>query len=176
MATKHDSLRDAQTALTSSTNVLHLPLPVTPPPRIAFRTCAAQRTHMTADRVFLDCRGALASPVRRACRTRTVPLAVELIQGHGAGGEREPSQTPGCRRARGPGSGMAGLPAWCLRTPGAPGPGGGRQPGIIEQAGVPAGGRTPVNLAVEPAGAVPGRRGYRRVQLSGASRQVVPSR
>jgi hypothetical protein len=44
---------------------------------------------------------------------------------------------------------MAGLPAGCLRTPGAPGPGGGRQPGIIEQAGVPAGGRTPVNLAVE---------------------------
>jgi hypothetical protein len=54
---------------------------------------------------------------------------------------------------------MAGLPAGCLRTPGDPGPGGGRQPGIIEQAGVPAGGRTPVNLAVEPAGAVPGRRG-----------------
>jgi hypothetical protein len=25
-------------------------------------------------------------PVRRACRTGTVPLAVELIEGHGAGG------------------------------------------------------------------------------------------
>jgi len=46
---------------------------------------------------------------------------------------------------------MAGLPAGCLRSPGDPGPGGGRQPGIIEQAGVPAGGRTPVNVAVEPA-------------------------
>ena len=88
------------------------------------------------------------------------PLAVELIEGHGAGGVNgSPAGTPGCRRARGPGSGMAGRPAGCLRTPGDPGPGGGRQPGIIEQAGVPAGGRTPVNVAVEPAGAVPGRRG-----------------
>ena len=44
-------------------------------------------------------------------------------------------------------------------VPGRSGAGGGRQSGIIGQAGVPAGGRTPVNLAVEPAGAVPGRRG-----------------
>ena len=75
-------------------------------------------------------------PVRRACRTGAVPLAVELIEGHGAGGERGPRPgAPGCRRARGPGSGMAGLPAGCLRSPGDPGPGGRRQPGIIEQAG-----------------------------------------
>jgi hypothetical protein len=87
------------------------------------------------------------------------PLAVELIEGHGAGGEREPGRDARMPPGSGPGSGMAGLPAGCLRTPGDPGPGGGRQPGIIEQAGVPAGGRTPVNLAVEPAGAVPGRRG-----------------
>ena len=31
-------------------------------------------------------------PVRRACRTEAVPLAVELIEGHGAGGEREPGR------------------------------------------------------------------------------------
>ena len=113
-----------------------------------------------ADRVFLRLPWCAGVP-RPSCLPHAdrVPLAVELIEGHGAGSEWEPSRTPGCRRARGPGSGMAGLPAGCLRTPGAPGPGGGRQPGIIEQAGVPAGGRTPVNLAVEPAGAVPGRRG-----------------
>jgi hypothetical protein len=63
---------------------------------------------------------------------------------------------------------MAGLPARCLRTPGDPGPGDGRQPGIIQQAGVPAGDRTPVNVAAEPAGAVPGLRGYSRVRLPGA--------
>jgi hypothetical protein len=31
-------------------------------------------------------------PVRRACRMGTVPLAVELIESHGAGGEREPGR------------------------------------------------------------------------------------
>jgi hypothetical protein len=31
-------------------------------------------------------------PVRRACRTETVPLAVELVEGHGAGSEGEPSR------------------------------------------------------------------------------------
>jgi hypothetical protein len=51
-------------------------------------------------------------PVRRACRTGAVSLAVELIEGHGAGTEREPGRDA----------------------------------------------RTPVNFAVEPAGAVPGRR------------------
>ena len=61
----------------------------------------------------------------------TVSLAVELIEGHGAWGEREPGRDAGCRRARGPGSGMARLPAECLRTPSDPGPGVGRQPGII---------------------------------------------
>ena len=54
---------------------------------------------------------------RRACRTEAVPLAVELIEvtAHGVNGS--PAGTPGCRRARGPGSGMAGLPAGCLRNP-----------------------------------------------------------
>jgi len=64
------------------------------------------------------------------------------------------------------------LPAGRLRTPGDPGPGGGRQPGIIEQAGVPAGGRTPVNVAVVPAGAVPGSPGYG----GAAARCVAPGR
>ena len=111
-------------------------------------------------------------PVRRACRTGTVPLAVELIEGHGAGGEREPGRDARMAPARGPGSGMAGLPAGCLRSPGDPGPGGGRQRGIIGQAGVPGGGRAPVNVAVEPAGAVPGR----RVQKGAAARCVAPGR
>ena len=71
-------------------------------------------------------------PVRRACRTEAVPLAVELIEVTAQGVNGSPAVTPGCRRAQGPGSGMAGLPAGCLRTPGDPGPGGGRQPGIIE--------------------------------------------
>ena len=42
--------------------------------------------------------------VRRACRTGTVPLAVELIEGHGAGGEREPGR--GARMAPGSGTGL----------------------------------------------------------------------
>jgi hypothetical protein len=66
---------------------------------------------------------------------------------------------------------MAGLPAGCLRIPGDPGPGGGRQPGIIEEAGVPAGGRMPVNVAVEPVGAVPGRWG-----TGGCGRLVLRAR
>ena len=36
-------------------------------------------------------------------------VAVELIEGHGVHGSL--AGTPGCRRARGPGSGMARLPA-----------------------------------------------------------------
>ena len=56
--------------------------------------------------------------------------------------------------------------------PGRSGPGDGRQRGIIQQARVPTDGRTPRNVAVEPAGAVPGRPGYRRVRLPGASRPV----
>ena len=38
-------------------------------------------------------------------------------------------------------------------------PGDGRQRGIIQQARVPTDGQTPRNVAVEPAGAVPGHRG-----------------
>jgi len=51
------------------------------------------------------------------------PLALELVERHGAGVNGSQAWTPGCRRARGPGSGMAGLSAGCLRTPGDPGPG-----------------------------------------------------
>ena len=71
-------------------------------------------------------------PVRRACRTGTVPLAVELIEGHGAGGEREPGRDarmpPGSRTGLRDGRAAGRVPA----APGDPGPGGGRQPGIIE--------------------------------------------
>ena len=65
---------------------------------------------------------------------------------------------------------MAGLPAGCLRTPGDPGREADATPESSSKAGVPAGGRTPVNVAVEPAGAVPGR----RVQEGAAARCVPP--
>ena len=97
-------------------------------------------------------------PVRCASRTEAVSL-VGLIGGHGAGSEREPGRDarmpPGSRTVLRDGRAAGRVPA----GPGDLGPGGGRQPEIIEQAGVPAGGRTPVNVAVEPAGAVPGRPG-----------------
>jgi hypothetical protein len=48
--------------------------------------------YSAADRVFLDWRGALASPVRRACRTGTVSVVVGLIVGHGVGDGREPGR------------------------------------------------------------------------------------
>jgi len=71
-------------------------------------------------------------PVRRACRTGTVPLAVELIEGHGAGGEREPGRDarmpPGSRTGLRDGRAAGRVPA----APGDAGPGGGRNPGIIE--------------------------------------------
>lgn len=67
-----------------------------------------------------------------ACRTGTVPLAMELIEGRGAGVNGSPAGTPRCRRARGPGAGMAGLPAGCLRTRAIRGREAGRQPGISE--------------------------------------------
>ena len=63
---------------------------------------------------------ALAPLSAGACRTGTVPLGVELIEGHGAGGEREPG-----RDARMPPGSRTGL-----READA-------SPGIIEQAGVP---------------------------------------
>ena len=99
-------------------------------------------------------------PVRRACRSGTVPLAVELIEGHGAGGEREPGRDAGMP----PGSGDR-VPGWPGCRPGACGPrairgreadaspGSSGRPGFRQAAG------HPVNVAVEPAGAVPGRRG-----------------
>ena len=54
-------------------------------------------------------------PVRRACRTGTVPLAVELIEGHGAGGEREPGRDarmpPGSRTGLRDGRAAGRVPA-----------------------------------------------------------------
>jgi hypothetical protein len=71
-------------------------------------------------------------PVRVPAARGPSPLAVELIVGHGAGGERELGRDVRMPPGSGTGSGMAGLPAGCLRAPGGPGPGGGRQLGIIE--------------------------------------------
>jgi len=54
-------------------------------------------------------------PVRRACCTGTVPLAVELIEGHGAGGEREPGRDarmpPGSRTGLRDGRAAGRVPA-----------------------------------------------------------------
>jgi hypothetical protein len=79
-----------------------------------------------------------------------------------------PASRTGLRDGRAAGRGPTGS--------GRSGAGRGCQPGIIEQARVLARGRAPVNVAVEPAGAVPGQPGYRRVRLPGAPRPVVPSR
>jgi hypothetical protein len=75
------------------------------------------RAH-AADRVILDCRGALASPsVVHAARGPS-PLTVRLIVGHGAGVSGEP------RPGRPDGAGTRGrlldgrLPTGCLQTPG----------------------------------------------------------
>jgi hypothetical protein len=57
-------------------------------------------------------------PVRRACRAGTVPLALELIEGHGAGGE--PGARPGGARMP-PGSGT-GFRGWSGCRAGACGP------------------------------------------------------
>jgi hypothetical protein len=65
-----------------------------------------------ADRVFLDCRSVLASLLVVPAVRRPSPLGVELIDGYDTG--------------------VNGSPAGCLRAPGDPGPGGGRQSGIIE--------------------------------------------
>jgi hypothetical protein len=124
-----------------------------------------QASAHAADRVFLYCR---AAPAARG----PSPLAVGLIESHGAGASESPGRDawmpPGLEE-RAPGWPAVGrVPA----DPGRSGPGDGRQRGIIQQARVPTDGRTPRNVAVEPAGAVPGRRGYRRVRLPGASRPV----
>ena len=115
-------------------------------------------------------------PVRRACRTGTVPLAVELIEGHGAGGEREPGRDarmpPGSRTGLRDGRAAGRVPA----DPGRSGAGR-RTPARNHRAGRGSGRRPD---AREPRGGAgrrgPGSPGYRRVQLSGASRPVVPSR
>ena len=121
----------------------------------ASRPCCSdgQQTYSTAaNKVFLYCR---AAPAARG----PSPLAVGLIESHGAGASGKPRQgRPDAAGARGAGSGMAGCrPGAC--GPRAIRPGDGRQRGIIQQARVPTDGQTPRNVAVEPAGAVPGHRG-----------------
>ena len=113
----------------------------------------APKTHgFAADKVFLYCR---AAPAARG----PSPPAVGLIESHGAGASGSPgrdARMPPGLEERAPGWPAVGrVPA----DPGRSGPGDGRQRGIIQQARVPTDGRTPRNVAVEPAGAVPGRRG-----------------
>jgi hypothetical protein len=114
-------------------------------------------------------------PVRRACRTGTVPLAVELIEGHGAGGEREPGRDarmpPGSRTGLRDGRAAGRVPA----DPGRSGAGR-RTPPRNHRAGRGSGRRPD---AREPRGGAgrcgPGSPGYKRVRLPGASRPVMPS-
>jgi len=54
--------------------------------RVARTSCHA------ADRVFLDC--LLRWRPRPSCLPHGTVLAVKLIEGHGAGGEREPAGRP----------------------------------------------------------------------------------
>jgi hypothetical protein len=115
-------------------------------------------------------------PVRRACRTGTVPLAVELIEGHGAGGEREPGRDaripPGSRTGLRDGRAAGRVPA----DPGRSGAGR-RTPARNHRAGRGSGRRPDARERRGGAGRCgPGSPGYRRVRLSGASRPVVPSR
>ena len=78
--------------------------------------CACwQSSASAADRVFLDCRGA-DIPVRRACRTGPVALAVRLIVGYGAGVSGSPGQDALMLQELEDGSWMAGLPTRCLET------------------------------------------------------------
>ena len=115
-------------------------------------------------------------PVRRACRTGTVPLAVELIEGHGAGGEREPGRDarmpPGSRTGLRDGRAAGRVPA----VPGRSGAGR-RTPARNHRAGRGSGRRPDARERRGGAGRCgPGSPGYRRVRLPGASRPVVPSR
>jgi hypothetical protein len=68
------------------------------------------------------------------CRTGPSPLAVKLIAGHGAWGGREKLR-PGRPDAARLEDGLR-LPGGCLEAPGDPGPEEGRQPGIIQRAGL----------------------------------------
>jgi hypothetical protein len=115
-------------------------------------------------------------PVRRACRTGTVPLAVELIEGHGAGGEREPGRDarmpPGSRTGLRDGRAAGRVPA----VPGRSGAGR-RTPARNHRAGRGSGRRPDARERRGGAGRCgPGSPGYRRVRLPGASRPIVPSR
>jgi hypothetical protein len=102
-----------------------------------------------ADRVFLDCRGA-GILVRRPRRTGPVTHDSEAGRGHGVGRKRSPAEMPGYRRGSRNGLRDGG----CLETLGGPGPGDGRQPGIIIWLTLtPAGGLSPRNVAAGSAGA-----------------------
>ena len=88
---------------------------------------------------------------------------MELIEGHGAGGEREPGRMPpGSRTGLRDGRAAGRVPA----DPGRSGAGvADASPESSSRPGVPAADRTPVKVAVESADAAPGSPGYRRVRL-----------
>jgi len=111
-------------------------------------------------------------PVRRACRTGTVPLAVELIEGHGAGGDREPGRDarmpPGVPAGLRDGRAAGRVPADPWRSAA-----GRRTPPRNHRAG--RGSRRRPDARERRGGAGrcgPGSPGYRRVRLPGASRPV----
>ena len=119
------------------------------------------------------CAGVL---VRRACRRGTVPWRVELIEGHGAGGEREPGRDarmpPGSRTGLRDGRAGGRVPA----DPGRSGAGR-RTPARNHRVGRGSGRRPDARERRGGAGRYgPGSPGYRRVRLPGASRPVVSSR
>ena len=128
-----------------------------------------------ADRVFLDCRGALAS-LSSCLPHGDRHLAVELIEGHGAGGEREPGRDarmpPGSRTGLRDGRAAGRVPA----DPGRSGAGR-RTPARNHRVGRGSGRRPDARERRGGAGRCgPGSPGYGRVRLPGASRPVVPSR
>ena len=135
---------------------------------------SAETSCHAADRVFLDCRGALASP-------SVVPAARGPSPGVGAGrasrrrGEREPGldarMPPGSRTGLWDGRAVGRVPA----DPGDPGPGADASSESSSRPG--SGTRRDARERRGGAGQCgPGSPGYRRVRLLGVSRPVVPSR
>jgi hypothetical protein len=146
----------------------HRPLNI-PPPAMAVSVEPHENADQRIDRhgkCILICRRqglpglpwCAGVPVRRACGMGTVPLAVELIEVTAQG-------CRGTRTGRPDAGGLEGLaPGWAACRPGACGPRAirGREadasPESSSRPELRQATRTPGNVAVEPAGTVPGRR------------------